>query len=158
MFIKSAFSYNYVNNYSRAMQYIMISFLLLTNFCFSSSNIYFPFSIWVSCPRTFYPFKAICMYWLLFRLTAQPSPWNFSNLCHLKIFCALLRYWISYFPCFFFFFSPPEKGYLGSKNFMVFRFFMAEKKIFTCTFHQSFEYKNLGLKSLEVIVPLFSAF
>lgn len=102
MFIKLAFSYNYVNNYSRAMQYIMISFLLLTNFCFSSSNICFSFSIWDSCPRTCYPFKAICMYWLLFRLTAQPSPWNFS-LCHLKIFCALLRYWISCFPCFFFF-------------------------------------------------------
>ena len=43
MFIKSAFSYNYVNNYSRTMQYIMISFILLTNICFSRSNTYFPF-------------------------------------------------------------------------------------------------------------------
>lgn len=45
MFIKSAFSYNYVNNYSRTMQYIMISFILLTSICFSRSNTYFPFSI-----------------------------------------------------------------------------------------------------------------
>lgn len=137
------------------MQYIMILFLLLTNFCFSSSNIYFPFSIWDSCPRTFYPFKAICMYWLLSRLTAQLSLWNFS-LCHLKIFCALLRYWISYFPCFFF--HLQRKGTWEAKTLWFFRSFMAEKKYFTCTFHRSFEYKNLGLKSLEVIVPLFSAF
>ena len=127
MFIKLAFSYNYVNNYSRAMQYIMISFLLLTNFCFSSNNICFSFSIWDSCPRTCYPFKAICMYWLLFRLTAQPSPWNFS-LCHLKIFCALLRYWISCFPCFFFFTSRERVP--GKQKLYGFQIFHGWKKIF----------------------------